>query len=157
MQHLRGNMFESGGRNAFPSSLKIPWNLECDWATWLVFKDFFFPFFFQMLLANLNSQIQKDLGLLWGVDKEMKRLSNLLSTRQVVPEHAEEMQIKDKAIQNWLWKLLTRWKISWRSVQQNHLNWSLKMYKLPSLIDFLQVISCFVAILAIEREILERG
>lgn len=55
-----------------------------------------------MLLENLNSQIQKDLGLLWGVDKEMKRLSNLLSTRQVVPEHAEEMQIKDKAIQNWL-------------------------------------------------------
>ncbi|KAJ0018711.1 hypothetical protein Pint_10051 [Pistacia integerrima] len=31
--------------------------------------------FVQILLENLNSLIRKEVGLLWGVDKDMKKLS----------------------------------------------------------------------------------
>ncbi|XP_031256452.1 putative disease resistance protein RGA3 isoform X1 [Pistacia vera] len=61
--------------------------------------------FVQILLENLNSLIQKEVGLLWGVDKDMNKLSSLLSTIQAVLEDAEEKQVQDKALQNWLQKL----------------------------------------------------
>ncbi|GFZ16348.1 hypothetical protein Acr_25g0007570 [Actinidia rufa] len=59
------------------------------------------------VLQNLNSLIQEEVGLLWGVHKEMKKLSSTLSTIQAVLEDAElkQMQHKDKAIQDWLQKL----------------------------------------------------
>ncbi|KAL7219143.1 hypothetical protein ACSBR2_012256 [Camellia fascicularis] len=57
------------------------------------------------VLQNLNSLIQKEVGLLWGVDKEMKKLSSTLTTIQAVLEDAEQKQFQDKAIQNWLRKL----------------------------------------------------
>ena len=61
--------------------------------------------FLQFLLEKLNSLIQKELGLIWGVDKEMKKLSSLLTTIQAVLEDAEEKQITNRALQNWLRKL----------------------------------------------------
>ncbi|XP_055959666.1 putative disease resistance protein RGA3 [Mercurialis annua] len=61
--------------------------------------------FLQVVLDNLNSMIQKELGLLWGVDKEMEKLSSILSTVQSVLEDAEEKQVRDQAIRNWLGKL----------------------------------------------------
>ncbi|CAL5394458.1 unnamed protein product [Camellia sinensis] len=61
--------------------------------------------FLPFVLQNLNSLIQKEVGLLWGVDKEMKKLSSTLTTIQAVLEDAEQKQSQEKAIQNWLRKL----------------------------------------------------
>ncbi|XP_059657042.1 disease resistance protein RGA2-like [Cornus florida] len=59
----------------------------------------------QVVLDNLNSLIQGEIGLLWGVDKEMQKLSNTLSTIRTVLEDAELRQLQDRAIKNWLRKL----------------------------------------------------
>ncbi|KAH7833476.1 hypothetical protein Vadar_006722 [Vaccinium darrowii] len=61
--------------------------------------------FLPVVLQNLNSLIQSEVGLLWGVDKEMKKLSSTLSTIEAVLEDAEQKQLQDKAIQDWLRKL----------------------------------------------------
>ncbi|THF95840.1 hypothetical protein TEA_013517 [Camellia sinensis var. sinensis] len=61
--------------------------------------------FLPFVLQNLNSLIQKEVGLLWGVDKEMKKLSSTLTTIQAVLEDAQQKQFQEKAIQNWLRKL----------------------------------------------------
>ncbi|KAH7836262.1 hypothetical protein Vadar_034163 [Vaccinium darrowii] len=61
--------------------------------------------FLPVVLQNLNPLIQAEVGLLWGVDKEMKKLSSMLSTIEAVLEDAEQMQLQDKAIQDWLRKL----------------------------------------------------
>ncbi|PON94773.1 NB-ARC domain, LRR domain containing protein [Trema orientale] len=61
--------------------------------------------FVKVVLENLNSLIQKQFGLLWGVNKEMEKLSSTLSTIRAVLEDAEERQLKDQAIKNWLQKL----------------------------------------------------
>ncbi|KAF3449376.1 hypothetical protein FNV43_RR10104 [Rhamnella rubrinervis] len=58
-----------------------------------------------VLLENLNSMIQKEFGLVWGVSKEMEKLTSILSTICAVLEDAEERQLRDKAIKNWLRKL----------------------------------------------------
>ncbi|KAL5805308.1 hypothetical protein ACOSQ3_032108 [Xanthoceras sorbifolium] len=60
---------------------------------------------FEFLLGKLDSLIQKEVGLIWGVDREMERLQSLLSTIQAVLEDAEEKQIKEKALRDWLRKL----------------------------------------------------
>ncbi|XP_059649476.1 putative disease resistance protein RGA3 [Cornus florida] len=59
----------------------------------------------QIVLENLNSMIQGEIGLLWGVDKEMEKLSSTLSTIKAVLEDAELKQLQDKAIKIWLRKL----------------------------------------------------
>ncbi|XP_044496189.1 putative disease resistance protein RGA1 [Mangifera indica] len=61
--------------------------------------------FVQILLDNLTSLIGKEVGLLWGVEKEMNKLCSLFSTIQAVLEEAEERQVVDKAIKDWLRKL----------------------------------------------------
>ncbi|KAH7514973.1 hypothetical protein FEM48_Zijuj11G0147000 [Ziziphus jujuba var. spinosa] len=58
-----------------------------------------------IMLENLNSLIQKEFGLLWGVNKEMERLSSILSTIHDVLEDAEEKQLRNREIKNWLQKL----------------------------------------------------
>ncbi|KAI8530693.1 hypothetical protein RHMOL_Rhmol11G0079400 [Rhododendron molle] len=57
------------------------------------------------LLENLNFLIQTEVGLLWEVDKEMKKLSSTLSAIEAVLEDAEQKKLQDKAIQDWLRKL----------------------------------------------------
>nr|GMC68191.1 putative disease resistance protein RGA3 [Ipomoea batatas] len=59
----------------------------------------------QVVVENLNSLIRRELGLLLGFQKEMEKLSSLLSTIQDVLEDAEEKQLKDKVLRNWLLKL----------------------------------------------------
>ncbi|XP_028101635.1 putative disease resistance protein RGA4 [Camellia sinensis] len=61
--------------------------------------------FLPFVLKNLNSLIQNEVGLLCGVNTEMKKLSSTLSTIQAVLEDAEQKQLQDKAIQNWLKEL----------------------------------------------------
>ncbi|KAF5200067.1 Disease resistance protein rga2 [Thalictrum thalictroides] len=61
--------------------------------------------FLGVLFDNLNSLIQNEIGILWRVDKEMKKLSSTLSTIRDVLEDAEEKQLTDRAIVNWLRKI----------------------------------------------------
>ncbi|KAL8551720.1 hypothetical protein ACS0TY_000696 [Phlomoides rotata] len=61
--------------------------------------------FFQLLIENLGSLIQSEIGLIRGVGKEMDKLSNTLTTIQKVLEDAEDKQFQSKLIQNWLSKL----------------------------------------------------
>ncbi|KAJ4962940.1 hypothetical protein NE237_022879 [Protea cynaroides] len=58
-----------------------------------------------VVLENINSLLQKEFALVWGVDGEMKRLSSALLTIRDVLEDAEVKQFKDKAIRGWLKKL----------------------------------------------------
>ncbi|CAL5441051.1 unnamed protein product [Camellia sinensis] len=61
--------------------------------------------FLPFVLQNLNSLIQKEMGLICGVEKEMKKLLSTLSTIQAVLEDADQKQHQNKAIQDWLRKL----------------------------------------------------
>ncbi|KAL8499107.1 hypothetical protein ACS0TY_022178 [Phlomoides rotata] len=61
--------------------------------------------FFKVLLENVSSLIKDEVGLIMGVDKEMKKLANTLTTIQKVLEDAEDKQFQSKAIQNWLSQL----------------------------------------------------
>ncbi|XP_042498599.1 putative disease resistance protein RGA4 [Macadamia integrifolia] len=59
----------------------------------------------RVVLQNINSLLQQEFGLVWGVDQEMRRLSDTLATIRDVLEDAEKKQFKDKAIKSWLKKL----------------------------------------------------
>ncbi|KAH0645648.1 hypothetical protein KY285_034678 [Solanum tuberosum] len=61
--------------------------------------------FLQILLENITSFIQGELGLLLGFENEFQNISSRFSTIQAVLEDAQEKQLKDKAIKNWLQKL----------------------------------------------------
>ncbi|KAL8536439.1 hypothetical protein ACS0TY_011883 [Phlomoides rotata] len=61
--------------------------------------------FLQIVLKNLSSLMEKEIGLIMGVDEEMKRLSSTLTTIQAVLEDAEEKQLQSKPIRDWLRKL----------------------------------------------------
>ncbi|XP_059306599.1 putative disease resistance protein RGA4 [Lycium ferocissimum] len=63
--------------------------------------------FLQVLLDNLSSLIRGKLVLFFGFEKEFEKLSSMFSTIQAVLEDAQEKQVKDKAIENWLQKLNT--------------------------------------------------
>ncbi|KAL8504766.1 hypothetical protein ACS0TY_016083 [Phlomoides rotata] len=54
--------------------------------------------FFQVLIENLTSLIQSEIGLIRGVDKEMKKLSNTLTAIQNVLEDAEDKQFQSKLL-----------------------------------------------------------
>ena len=59
----------------------------------------------QVVFDKLVSLIKEEQGMKWGVNKEMERLKSTLSTIQAVLEDAEEQQVEDKAVRNWLGKL----------------------------------------------------
>lgn len=61
--------------------------------------------FIEVLLQNLSSFIQKELGLLYGIDEELRKLSSSLSTIKAVLQDADQEQLSEKAIRNWLQKL----------------------------------------------------
>ncbi|WMV43261.1 hypothetical protein MTR67_036646 [Solanum verrucosum] len=61
--------------------------------------------FLQILLENITSFIQGKLGLLLGFENDFEIISSRFSTIQAVLEDAQEKQLKDKAIKNWLQKL----------------------------------------------------
>ncbi|KAG5547166.1 hypothetical protein RHGRI_012993 [Rhododendron griersonianum] len=57
------------------------------------------------LLTTLQPLVDKEVGLLLGVDKEMTKLQSTLSTIEAVLEDAERNHPEDRAIQDWLRKL----------------------------------------------------
>ncbi|KAI9073425.1 hypothetical protein K1719_044610 [Acacia pycnantha] len=59
----------------------------------------------EVALETLSSLIHKELVSFLGVDREMRKLSSILTTIKAVLEDAEEKQITDKALKNWLRKL----------------------------------------------------
>ncbi|XP_047953703.1 putative disease resistance protein RGA3 [Salvia hispanica] len=61
--------------------------------------------FLQLLLDNLSSLIKEEIGLILGVDDEMKKLCSTLIIIQAVLEDAEDKQIESKPIRDWLQKL----------------------------------------------------
>ncbi|KAL7122659.1 hypothetical protein ACP275_01G057100 [Erythranthe tilingii] len=61
--------------------------------------------FLGIVLENLSSLIQGEIGLIMGVDEEMNNLFSTLTTIQSVLEDAEMKQLESRSIQNWLIKL----------------------------------------------------
>ncbi|XP_047953777.1 putative disease resistance protein RGA3 [Salvia hispanica] len=61
--------------------------------------------FLQLVLDKLISLINREIGLILGVDNEMKKLCSTLTTIQAVLEDAVDKQTESKAIRNWLQKL----------------------------------------------------
>ncbi|KAM3397284.1 putative disease resistance protein RGA3 [Capsicum galapagoense] len=59
----------------------------------------------QVVIDNITSFLEGELALLFGFENELERLSSRFSTIQAVLEDAQEKQLKDKAIKNWLQKL----------------------------------------------------
>ncbi|CAL5188907.1 unnamed protein product [Lathyrus oleraceus] len=59
----------------------------------------------EVVLNNLSSLIQKELGLFLGFDQDFNSLSSLLTTIKATLEDAEEKQFTDRAIKDWLLKL----------------------------------------------------
>ncbi|PNX78926.1 disease resistance protein rga3-like, partial [Trifolium pratense] len=59
----------------------------------------------EVVLDNLSSLIQKELGLFLGVDRELKSLTSLLTTIKATLEDAEEKQFSNRSIKDWLHKL----------------------------------------------------
>ncbi|XP_062083027.1 putative disease resistance protein RGA4 [Humulus lupulus] len=58
-----------------------------------------------LVLENLSSLIQNQIGSVLGVEKEMEKMSSMLSIICAVIEDAEERQLTDRSIKNWLQKL----------------------------------------------------
>ncbi|GMP41084.1 hypothetical protein CsSME_00011299 [Camellia sinensis var. sinensis] len=61
--------------------------------------------FLPFVLQNLNTFIQNEVGLLCGVNKDLKKLPGTLSTIWDVLEDEEQKQLQDKHIQDWLKEL----------------------------------------------------
>ncbi|XP_060207754.1 putative disease resistance protein RGA3 [Lycium barbarum] len=61
--------------------------------------------FLQILIDNLSSFIREELGLFFGFKEEFKKLSSRFTKIQAVLEDAQEKQLKDKSIKDWLQKL----------------------------------------------------
>ncbi|KAK7318635.1 hypothetical protein RJT34_03338 [Clitoria ternatea] len=60
----------------------------------------------EVVLQNLNSLIQKELlASFWSIDREVKKLSSNLTAIMAVLKDAEEQQITNRAIRDWLRKL----------------------------------------------------
>ncbi|KAF9593663.1 hypothetical protein IFM89_024480 [Coptis chinensis] len=59
----------------------------------------------ELLGSNLTSLISTEFGLLYGVKKDLEKLSSTLDTVRSVLDDAETKQIKDKLIGDWLRKL----------------------------------------------------
>ncbi|KAH0645608.1 hypothetical protein KY290_034389 [Solanum tuberosum] len=61
--------------------------------------------FLQVVLENLTSFLKGELVLLFGFQNEFQRLSSMFSTIKAVLEAAQEKQLNDKPLENWLHKL----------------------------------------------------
>ena len=59
----------------------------------------------QTIIESLGSSTLNQIGSIWGVNDELEKMKNTISTIQSVLEDAEEQQIKNHQVKNWLMKL----------------------------------------------------
>ncbi|WMV43267.1 hypothetical protein MTR67_036652 [Solanum verrucosum] len=59
----------------------------------------------KVLIDNLTSFLKGEIVLLFGFENEFQRLSSMFSTIQAVLEDAQEKQLNDKPLENWLQEL----------------------------------------------------
>ncbi|ESW29496.1 hypothetical protein PHAVU_002G075000 [Phaseolus vulgaris] len=59
----------------------------------------------EVVLGNLNSLVQKELGLFLGFDQDLERLASLFTTIKATLADAEERQFSNRSIKDWLQKL----------------------------------------------------
>lgn len=59
----------------------------------------------QVIFEKLSSQVFEEYGLLMRGTSEIRKLQSLLSSIQSVLEDAEDRQVKDKAVKDWMIKL----------------------------------------------------
>ncbi|KAK4564518.1 hypothetical protein RGQ29_006549 [Quercus rubra] len=59
----------------------------------------------QKIIESLGSSTLKQIGSIWGVNDELEKMKNTLSTIQAVLEDAEEQQVKNHQVKDWLMKL----------------------------------------------------
>ena len=59
----------------------------------------------QKIIESLGSSTLKQIGSIWGVNDELEKMKNTLSTIQAVLEDAEEQQFKNHQVKDWLMKL----------------------------------------------------
>ncbi|XP_050284776.1 putative disease resistance protein RGA4 isoform X4 [Quercus robur] len=59
----------------------------------------------QKMIENLGSQTFQEIGSLWGVEGELEKLKDTVSTIQAVLQDAAEQQIRNHQVKHWLEKL----------------------------------------------------
>ncbi|XP_014512377.1 disease resistance protein RGA2-like isoform X1 [Vigna radiata var. radiata] len=59
----------------------------------------------EVVLGNLNSLVQKELGLFLGFDQDLERLASVFTTIKATLADAEEQQFSSRSIKDWLQKL----------------------------------------------------
>lgn len=59
----------------------------------------------KVVFDKLSSKVVEEIGLLMGLNEQLRKLKETLSTIQDVLEDAEARQVKEKAVQGWLRKL----------------------------------------------------
>ncbi|KAK4564487.1 hypothetical protein RGQ29_006523 [Quercus rubra] len=59
----------------------------------------------QTIIESLGSSTLNQIGSIWGVNDELEKMKNTISTIQAVVEDAEEQQVKNHQVKDWLMKL----------------------------------------------------
>ncbi|XP_050260788.1 disease resistance protein RGA2-like [Quercus robur] len=59
----------------------------------------------QTIIESLGSSTLNQIGSIWGVNDELEKMKNTISTIQAVLEDAEEQQVKNHQVKDWLMKL----------------------------------------------------
>ena len=59
----------------------------------------------QKITETLGSSTLKQIGSIWGVKDDLKKMKNTVSTIQASLKDAEEQQVKNHQVKDWLMKL----------------------------------------------------
>ncbi|XP_030943056.1 putative disease resistance protein RGA4 [Quercus lobata] len=59
----------------------------------------------QTIIESLGSSTLNQIGSIWGVNDELEKMKNTISTIQAVLEDAEKQQVKNHQVKDWLMKL----------------------------------------------------
>ena len=57
------------------------------------------------IIERLGSSTFQEIGSIWGMKDELEKMSNTVSAIQAVLEDAEEMQVNNRQVRDWLMKL----------------------------------------------------
>ena len=57
------------------------------------------------IIETLGSSTLKQIGSIWGVKDDLRKMKNTVSTIQAVLQDAEEQQDKNHQVKDWLMKL----------------------------------------------------